>query len=99
MSDHRRISESTACQYRPLLRTGKAQLGMKIANVALRGMNEYGTKVRDWLQEGGPEPPDIVTLQKIGLNEEFPEEALHEVDYKSTFLGNRSGQYPTGLPY
>ena len=70
---------------------------MKIANVALRGMNEYGTKVRDWLQEGGPEPPDIVTLQKIGLNEEFPEEALHEVDYKSTFLGNRSGQYPTGV--
>ena len=67
---------------------------MRIANVALRGMNEYRTRVRDWLED---RRPDIVTLQKIGLNEEFPEETLHEVDYESRFLGNRSGQYPTGV--
>ena len=70
---------------------------MKIANVALRGMNVYGTKIRDWLQESDPERPDIVTIQKIGLNEEFPEKALHKADYKSSFLGNRFVHYPTGV--
>ena len=67
---------------------------MKIANVALRGMNEYGTKVRDWLED---RRPDIVTLQKTGLKKEFPKEALRDVGYESRFVGNRSGQYPTGV--
>ena len=70
---------------------------MKIANVTLRGMNEYGTKLRDWLQESSPERPDIVTLQKIGLNEQFPKKELLEVGYECRFLGNRVGHYPTGV--
>ena len=67
---------------------------MKIANVALRGMNEYGTKFRDWLED---RRPDIVTLQNTGLKKEFPKEALRDVGYESRFVGNRSGQYPTGV--
>ena len=60
-------------------------------------MNKYGTKIRDWLQECGPERPDIVTLQKIGLNEEFPKKELREVGYECRFVGNRAGQSPTGV--
>ena len=70
---------------------------MRIANVAIRGMNKYGTKVRDWLQDRGLRRPDIVTLQKIGLNEEFPKEELLEVGYESRCVGSRAGQYPTGV--
>lgn len=70
---------------------------MRIADVALGGMKKYGTKLRDWLQESGPERPEIVTLQKIGLNQDFPEQELLEVGYKCRFLGNRSGRSPTGV--
>ena len=71
---------------------------MKIANVALRGMNQYGPRLRDWLQESGPERPDIVSLQKIGLNEEFPEKELLEVCYECRYVGNRAGpSSPTGV--
>ena len=42
---------------------------MKIANVALRGMNAFGTKLCDWLED---RCPDIVTLQKIGLDGGVP---------------------------
>ena len=67
---------------------------MIIANVAIRGMNEYRTKVRNWLEN---RRPDIVTIQKIGLNEEFCAKKFQRVGYKCSFLGNRSGRYPTGV--
>ena len=67
---------------------------MKVANVALRGMNVYGIRLHDWLED---RRPDIVTLQKIGLDGEFPTNALGEVGYESRFVGNRSGNSPTGV--
>ena len=67
---------------------------MIIANIAIRGMNKYRSKVRDWLEK---RRPDSVTLQKVGLNGEVPTNAFREVGYESRFLGNRSGQYPTGV--
>ena len=67
---------------------------MIIANVAIRGMNRYRTKARNWLEN---RRPDIVTIQKIGLNEEFCAKTFQRVGYKCSFLGNRSGRYPTGV--
>ena len=60
---------------------------MKIANVAVRGMKNYRTKVRNWLED---RRPDIVTLQKIGSSEPFPEESFRKLDYESWFLDHDS---------
>ncbi len=69
---------------------------MIIANVALRGMNNYGSKLCDWLEK---RRPDIVTVQKIGLDEDFLEhkEELRKVGYNSRFRGDRVGKYPLGV--
>ena len=93
MSSDLRVSEYVACNDRHLVR-GVRTFGVIIANIAIRGMNAYRTKVRGWL---GKRCPDLVTLQKIGLNEEFCESDFLKVGYKSTFLGNRVGRYPTGV--
>ena len=60
---------------------------MKIANLAVNGMASHWSKVRDWLQE---EHPDIVTLQKIGPERNFPKEELLEIGYRSNCLGGNS---------
>ena len=68
---------------------------MTIANVAIRGMNRYRSRVRDWL---GKRRPDVLTLQKIGLDEEFYEEEFLKVGYRSTYVGGRSGpSSPVGV--
>ena len=61
---------------------------MKIANVAVHSMEKDGSKVLDWLQD---RRPDIVTLQKVGWERDFPTNALCEIGYESSFLGKRSG--------
>ena len=60
---------------------------MKIANVAVHNMEKDGSKVLDWLQDSHP---DIVTLQKVGWERDFPKNALREVGYESRLLGKRS---------
>ena len=60
---------------------------MKIANVAIRSMENDGSKVLDWLQD---RRPDIVTLQKIGWERDFPTNALRKIGYESRLLGKRS---------
>ena len=60
---------------------------MRIANVAVHSMEKDGSKVLDWLQDSHP---DIVTLQKIGWERDFPKNTLREVGYESRFLGKRS---------
>ena len=68
---------------------------MRIANVAIRGMNKYRARVRDWLEK---RRPDVLTLQKIGLNEEFCEKEFLEVGYWSKYVGGRSGpRSPVGV--
>ena len=68
---------------------------MRIANVAICGMNRYRSRVRDWLEK---RRPDVLTLQKIGLDEEFCEEEFLKVGYRSTFVGGRSGpSSPVGV--
>ena len=58
-------------------------------------MNKYGRRVRTWLGERGP---DIVAIQKIGRNEEFPEEEFLEAGYYSKYVGGRSGpSSPVGV--
>ena len=58
---------------------------MKIANVATNGMNKYGSVLCDWVRD---RRPDIVTIQKIGPKEHFPEKELCKIDYNSEFLGH-----------
>ena len=60
---------------------------MKIANIPLSSMKANGPRLRDWLRK---RRPDIVTLQKIGLERDFPARALREAGYESAFLGRRS---------
>ena len=69
---------------------------MIIANVALRGMNNYGPKLCGWLKERSP---DIVTIQKIGLDKDFckHKEELWKIGYNSKFRGDRAGNYPLGV--
>ena len=49
-------------------------------------MNRYRSRVRDWL---GKRRPDVLTLQKIGLDEEFYEEEFLKVGYRSTYVGGQ----------
>ncbi len=69
---------------------------MKIGNVALGGMNNYGSRLCDWLEE---RRPDIVTIQKIGLDKDFRkhEEELRKLGYNSMIRGARAGNYPLGV--
>lgn len=69
---------------------------MIIANVALRGMNGYGSKLCDWLEK---RRPDIVTIQKIGLDKDFLEhkEELRKIGYNAKFRGDRAGNSPLGV--
>lgn len=60
---------------------------MKVANVAVHSMKKDGSKVLDWLQD---RRPDIVTVQKVGRERDFPTNALCEIGYKSRVLGKRS---------
>ena len=50
-------------------------------------MENDGSRVLDWLLD---RRPDIVTLQKIGWDRDFPSNALRRIDYESRFLGKRS---------
>ena len=50
-------------------------------------MEKDGYKLLDWLQDS---QPDIVTLQKVGWERDFPNNALREVGYESRLLGRRS---------
>lgn len=69
---------------------------MIIANVALRGINGYGSKLCDWLEK---RRPDIVTIQKIGLDKDFlkHKEKLLKVGYNSKFCGDRAVKSPLGV--
>lgn len=69
---------------------------MIIANVALGGMNKYGSKLCCWLEN---KRPDIVTIQKIGSDEDFckHEGKLREIGYNTKFRGDRAGTYPIGV--
>ena len=69
---------------------------MIIANVTLRGMNNYGSKLCNWLEK---RRPDIVTVQKIGLDRDFRkhEEYLRKIGYNCKFRGDRFGNYPLGV--
>lgn len=60
---------------------------MKIANIPLSSMKKNGPRLRDWLRKRRPE---VVTLQKIGLERDFPAQAFRETGYESAFLGRRS---------
>ena len=60
---------------------------MKIANVVVGSMKTNGSRLYGWLQKSRP---DIVTLQKIGSENDFPVNPLHEMGYESEFLGRRS---------
>ena len=59
---------------------------MIIANVALRGMNNYGSKLCGWLKERSP---DIVTIQKIGSKNPFPKENFCNIGYKCWFRDHK----------
>ena len=57
---------------------------MRLANVAVDGRYNYGSKLCDWLQKSRP---DIVTIQKIGSK--FPTmEDLREIGYENKCLGS-----------
>ena len=60
---------------------------MRIANVALDGSKNYGSRLVNWLEDNRPH---IVTLQKIGPSEHFPAEALGDLGYESQIVGGRS---------
>ena len=60
---------------------------MRIANVALHSMEKDGVRLLQWLKK---RCPDIVTLQKIGRDQDFPTPALCEIGYMSEFLGKRN---------
>ena len=62
---------------------------MRIANIALNGMNKYEPRLSNWLLDrcrDGRRRPDIVTLQKIGSSELFPKEKFCKIGYESWFL-------------
>ena len=60
---------------------------MKIANVVVGSMKTNGPRLYDWLQQSRP---DVVTLQKIGSENDFPAKPLRAIGYESEFLGRRS---------
>ena len=60
---------------------------MKIANVVVGSMKTNGFGLYDWLQKSRP---DIVTLQKIGSENDFPVKPFNEIGFESEFLGRRS---------
>ena len=60
---------------------------MKIANVTLSSMNANRRELCGWLRN---RRPDIVTLQKIGKEEDFGSNALRRIGYRSEFLGRKS---------
>ena len=65
---------------------------MKIANVALNGMNKYEARLCDWLRDrclDRHRRPDIVTLQKIGSSGPFPKKKLRNIGYESWFLDHK----------
>ena len=59
---------------------------MRIANVALDGGKNYGSRLVNWLEDNRPH---IVTLQKIGPSECFPAEALGDLGYEGWPLWKR----------
>ena len=64
---------------------------MKIANVALNGMNKYEDRVCGWLSDRCSDRErrlDIVTLQKIGSSKPFPKESFRKIGYESWFLAD-----------
>lgn len=60
---------------------------LSVANVAVGSMNTNGSRLLDWLQV---RRPDIVTLQKIGSERDFPAEPLCDLGYESEYLGRKS---------
>ena len=56
-----------------------------IANLSVNGMKTHGFKIRGWLEK---KHPDIVTLQKIGSEKDFP--TFREIGYESKCLYRRS---------
>ena len=50
-------------------------------------MEKDESRVLDWLQD---RRPDIVTLQKVGQERDFPTSALCKIGYESRVLGKRS---------
>ena len=57
---------------------------MRIATLMINGFGRKLPKLRDWLKK---EQPDIVALQKIGNEAEFPESALRKIGYHSAVNG------------
>lgn len=71
-----------------------AILGSDMKNAAY-GPGGCTRRLLDWLRD---RQPDVVTLQKIGLEKDFPTQALHEIGYESKSLGRRS-RSTSELPY
>lgn len=60
---------------------------MKIANVAAGNGKPNWSRICAWLKK---RRPDIVTLQKTGEKESFPNEVLCNIGYTSELLGKRN---------
>ena len=71
-------------------RNRKPVTTMRIANVALDGGENYGSRLLAWLQ-ATRDRPEIVTLQKIGASKHFPTDDLRTLGYESQLMG---GRYP-----